>query len=177
SSRAMRRGPFHHHHQPARLPNLPPPVHFPSSAERRLVVSTATLANQRHMCASFARALRCHRLYGDITVKSAPDRKLFSARTCGGQRGGEKSIGDRSLTLSHMREPFRPLDRAQRGPYMRTANAGPLLRAQPLSPPPRYRGASASSGDGVCRKRRVCSGAPPRERHRVNRGGHDWHVS
>ncbi len=32
-------------------------------------------------------------------VKSAPDRKLFSARTCDGQRGNEKSICDRELDI------------------------------------------------------------------------------
>lgn len=41
---------------------------LPHPAERRLVVPTATLANRRHMWASFAKAVRCYRLYGDITL-------------------------------------------------------------------------------------------------------------
>jgi hypothetical protein len=100
-SRVMRRGPFHHHHQPARLPNClrPSTPHHP--AERRLVVPIATLANRRPTRASFARAVRCYRLYGDIILKKfAPDRTLFSAQARGGQRGDEKSICDRELDIA-----------------------------------------------------------------------------
>ncbi len=84
---------------PLDCPTRPRPSTPHHPAERRLVVPTATLANQRHTCASFARAVRCYRLYGDIMVKSAPDRTLFSARTCGGQRGSERSICDRNLDI------------------------------------------------------------------------------
>ena len=99
SSSVMRRGPFHHHHQPARLPNRPRPSTHPHPAERRPVVPFRDPRNRRDARAPLARAVRCYRLYGDIMVKSAPDRKLFSARTCGGQRGNEKSICDPELDI------------------------------------------------------------------------------
>lgn len=99
SSRAIRRGPFHHHHQPARLPNPPPPVHSPSSCR----AATRGTYRDPGQPAPHMRVVRQGRALLQavrrLTVKSAPDRKLFSARTCGGQRGSEKSICDRELDI------------------------------------------------------------------------------
>src|SRR5579863_7645476 len=70
TTRVIRRGPFHHHHQPARhSPNCPRPSSPHHPAERRLVVVSAALANRSHMEARFATAVCCYRLYGDITLK------------------------------------------------------------------------------------------------------------
>ena len=100
TTRVIRRGPFHHHHQPARHPrNCPRPSSPHHPAERRLVVVSAALANRSHTKAKFAKAVCCYRLYGDHHVKIAPDRKLFSARTWLGQRGCKRSICDHELDI------------------------------------------------------------------------------
>lgn len=65
-SRVMRRGPFHHHHQPARLPPTAPPVHSHHPAERRLVVPTRPWPTGAHV-GVVRQGLRCYRLYGDIS--------------------------------------------------------------------------------------------------------------
>jgi hypothetical protein len=113
-SRVMRRGPFHHHHQPARLPNClrPSTPHHP--AERRLVVPIATLANRRPTRASFARAYVATGCTAN-QLKFAPDKNLFSARARGGQRGMKNRSVMANLTLSGTREPFRASGQA-RGP-------------------------------------------------------------
>ena len=63
-SRVMRRGPFHHHHQPARLPPTAPPVHSHHPAERRLVVPTRPWPTGAHV-GVVRQGLHCYRLYGD----------------------------------------------------------------------------------------------------------------
>jgi hypothetical protein len=73
---------------------------LPSSCRAATRGTYATLANPRPTWASFARAVRCYRLYGDISLKIAPDRTLFSAQARGGQRGHEKSICDRELDIA-----------------------------------------------------------------------------
>jgi hypothetical protein len=115
TTRVIRRGPFHHHHQPARhSPKCPRPSSPHHPAERRLVVLCAALAN-RHPCRGEVRqgrvllqAVRRHH------AKIAPDRKLFSARAELGQRGREKSICDRELDIKRhawavLRRPGAPL--------------------------------------------------------------------
>ena len=85
---------------PLDLPNPPPPVHPLTLPSGDSWYPTAPLANRRPTDArAFARAVRYYRLYGDIIVKFAPDKKLFSARTCDGQRGNAKSICDLELDI------------------------------------------------------------------------------
>jgi hypothetical protein len=71
----------------------------PHPAERRLVVPYRDLGQPApnvgvvRQGRALLQAVRRHQL------KTAPDRKLFSARTRGGQRGNEKSICDPELDI------------------------------------------------------------------------------
>ena len=147
----MRRGPFHHHHQPARLPNrLRPstPHHHCRAATR------GTLPRPWPTGAVLGRrspgAVRCHRLYGDIIVEFAPDKKPFSARTCCGQRGSEDRSVIPNLTLSNTREPLRRAPTSVRATCMRAANGLSLPRSQPRFAVSRRRMCCDSSGNRVC---------------------------
>jgi hypothetical protein len=88
---------------------------LPHPAERRLVVPTATLANRRHMWASFAKAVRCYRLYGDITFKFTPDKNCLARERAVGNEAMKNRSVIPNLTLSGTRELFRRARRA-RGP-------------------------------------------------------------
>jgi hypothetical protein len=139
SSCVMRRGPFHHHHQPARLPNrLRPstPLILPSGDPWYLF---ATLANRRHACASLARVVRCYRLYGDIMVNlRRTGNCLARERAVSNEVVKNRSVTP-NLTLSSTREPFHEARQYPSASCMRAANGHPLRRAQP-----RRAGAAAS---------------------------------
>jgi hypothetical protein len=106
----MRRDSFHHR-QRARLHNRFPAFHSPQAAERRLDSSYSWPGpTGATTSASFERAFVCYKLYGGIMIKFAPDKKLFSARTGGGQRCNENRSVTCSLTLSNTRGPFRSVE-------------------------------------------------------------------
>jgi hypothetical protein len=109
-SRVMRRGPFHHHHQPARLPPTAPPVHSHHPAERRLVVPTRPWPTGAHVGRSPRPALL-----------QAVRRHQLNLRRTGNCLARERAVGNEvmqnrsvipNLTLSGTREPFRAAGQA-----------------------------------------------------------------
>ena len=110
-SRVMRRGPFHHHHQPARLPNrLRPstPHHHCRAATRG---TYATLANR----------CPCGRRSPRPALLQAVRRHQLNLRRTGNCLARERAVGNEvmqnrsvipNLTLSGTREPFRAAGQA-----------------------------------------------------------------
>jgi hypothetical protein len=146
----MRRGPFHHHHQPARFPPAsarPHPIILPSGDSWSLPRSWPTLA------------VLGRRSPGPCVATGRTATSLNLRRT-GNHLARERVVGnegskDRSailnLTLSNAREPPWRTPTRGRATCMRAANGFPL-------PPPRLRFAVSqrrrgcgSSGNGVCR--------------------------
>jgi hypothetical protein len=130
SSCVMRRGPFHHHHQPARLPNRLRPSTYPHPAERRPVVPFRGPCNRRHACASLAKAVRCYRLYGDIMVNLRRTGNCLARERAASNEVMKNRSVTSNLTLSNTREPFHRARPQLSAPCMRAANGNPLPRAR-----------------------------------------------
>ena len=137
----------------------PPPVHstiiLPSGDSW---VPTATLAKRRATRArSFAKAVRCYRLYGDITVNLRRTENCLSRERAPGNEVAKNRSVIANLTLSSTREPFRRARPRPFGSCMRTANGNPPVRAQP-----RFAAAAVSRGQRLKRGWRfVASTAAP----------------
>ena len=103
------------------------------------------------MWASFARAVRCYRLYGDIIDEFAPDRNyLARERALGNEVAKDRSVIS-NLTLSSARGLLRRASTSLGSTCMRAANGLSLPRALPAIALSRYRRFSCLSGDGVSR--------------------------
>lgn len=128
----MRRGPFHHHHQPARLPNRlrPSTPHHP--AERRLVVPYRDPGQP----SPHVRVVSP----GPCVTTGCTATSSSNLRRTGNCLARERAVGNEvsknrsvisNLTLNSTREPFPRALPHRSATCMRAANGRPLPRAQP----------------------------------------------
>ena len=128
----MRRGPFHHHHQPARLPN-------------RLRPSTASSSCRAATRGTLLRpwppgAIRGRRSPGPCVTTGCTATSWSNLRRTGTCLARERAMGNEvmknrsvipNLTLNNTREPFHRARPHLWPSYMRAANGRPLPRSQP----------------------------------------------